>query len=161
MTVGSAAVRACCPACAMDIRDPFSRRYRYPFASCAACGPLAFEDRPCAACAAEGDGRRCYTCGPRAELVRTDGAACSFTSLSMLDDVDAVRTLVQRGQRVVVEDFDGLRLFHATDSPPATLPVTPLQLLILARIEREVPIAIVERPDLADWQLRLRPPSKE
>jgi hydrogenase maturation protein HypF len=89
---------AACPDCLAEMRDPASRRYRYPFTSCAACGPrftiatgfpyersrtsmAAF--RMCPECQAEYDspgGRRfhsqsisCPVCGPSLELRTVDG----------------------------------------------------------------------------------------
>ncbi len=105
---------ATCAACLAEIRDPFQRRFRYPFANCTDCGPRfsIVESVPydraktsmrafpmCEACAAEyadpADRRfhaqpvACHTCGPRAWLERLDGGAVSAEAFSMLDDVDA------------------------------------------------------------------------
>ena len=88
-----------CDECARELADPENRRYRYPFISCASCGPrysiitgLPY-DRPqttmrdfpmCGACADEyRQGRRrhaqtisCHDCGPQLLYRGTDGAAC-------------------------------------------------------------------------------------
>ena len=126
---------ATCPACAEEIRDPFSRRYRYPLTNCTHCGPRYTVvtdipwDRPnttiasftlCTDCQAEYEDetdRRyhaepiaCGRCGPNAEIVRTDGSPVSFATYSMLDDVDAARTLVQRGEIVAVKGLGGYQL---------------------------------------------------
>ena len=86
---------ATCADCLAEIRDPFDRRFRYPFTNCTNCGPrfsivegvpydrarTAMRAFPmCEACAAEyGDpaDRRfhaqpvaCHACGPRAWLER-------------------------------------------------------------------------------------------
>lgn len=124
-----------CLECTAEVADPFSRRYRYPFTNCTHCGPRFTIaqgipwDRPrttmagfelCPDCRAEyedeGDRRfhaqpiACGRCGPTARLVRTDGAPVSYATLSMLDDVDAVRTLLQRGQIVAVKGLGGYQL---------------------------------------------------
>ncbi len=87
-----------CPVCLAELRDPANRRYRYPFISCAECGPrhsiteaLPFDrgrttmvDFPlCADCLAEYSSpvdRRfhaqtmsCPRCGPRLVLMHLDG----------------------------------------------------------------------------------------
>lgn len=112
-----------CPDCAAEVFSPFERRYRYPFVSCTRCGP-ALPPRPveamCAACRREfedpGDrhfgapATACHACGPRARLVRNDGAEISFDQFSILDDVDAVATLIQRGEIVAVCGLQGFQL---------------------------------------------------
>jgi hydrogenase maturation protein HypF len=126
---------ATCPACSAEINDPFSRRYRYPFTNCTHCGPrfsivldLPY-DRGATTMAGFGmceDCRReyedetdrryhaqpiaCGRCGPKAELARTDGSPVSFATYSMLDDVDAVRTLLLRGEIVAVKGLGGYQL---------------------------------------------------
>lgn len=124
-----------CAACAEEIRDPFSRRYRYPFTCCTHCGPrfsilraLPYDRASttmagftmCVDCQAEYDDpsdRRyhaqpvaCGRCGPEATLVRTDGNPVSFASYSMLDDVDACRTLMLRGEIVAIKGLGGYQL---------------------------------------------------
>lgn len=126
---------ATCPECVREIFDPFGRRYRYPFTNCTHCGPRlsiiegipydrasttmrSFE--PCSACRAEYDNpadRRfhaqpiaCHACGPRAWLERADGAAIALDSLSTLDAVDAVCSLLQRGEIVAIKGLGGFQL---------------------------------------------------
>lgn len=126
---------ATCPECVKEIFDPFVRRYRYPFTNCTHCGPrLAIiqgipYDRSmttmrgftlCAACAAEygnPEDRRfhaqpiaCHVCGPRAWLERADGAAIALDTLTTLDDVDAVCSLLQRGHIVAIKGLGGFQL---------------------------------------------------
>ncbi|HEV7671897.1 MAG TPA: Sua5/YciO/YrdC/YwlC family protein [Thermoanaerobaculia bacterium] len=112
-----------CPDCLAEVLSPFERRYRYPFASCSVCGP-ALAPRPakemCAACRREFEdpndrhyaapATACHGCGPRARLVRNDGAEISFDQFSILDDVDAVATLIQRGEIVAVPAPTGFQL---------------------------------------------------
>lgn len=130
-----------CGACTAEVRDPSSRRYRYPFTTCTHCGPrfsivqaLPFDrsnttmrDFPlCPDCRREHEDeadRRyhaqpvaCGRCGPTARLVRTDGAPGGPAALSMLDDVDAARALLQRGEIVAVKGLGGYQLCcDATD----------------------------------------------
>lgn len=126
---------ATCPACADEIFDPFERRYRYPFANCTHCGPrltilhgipydrastamAAF--KMCQACRAEYENpadRRfhaqpiaCHACGPKAALVRVDGRAVSFDQHSMLDNVDAACSLIQKGEIVAIKGLGGYHL---------------------------------------------------
>lgn len=126
---------ALCPDCSAEIRDPFARRYRYPFATCTRCGPrftiitAVPYDRAsttmrgfvmCEDCRREFEDeadRRyhaqpiaCGRCGPAARLVRTDGAPVVSASLSMLDDVDAVKALLQRGEIVAIKGLGGYQL---------------------------------------------------
>lgn len=126
---------ATCPQCKSEIFDPLSRWYRYPFTNCTHCGPrlsivkaIPYDRRNtsmasfplCADCArAYGDvgDRRfhaqpvaCYACGPRAWLERSDGRAITSDMFSMLDDVDAVCTLLQRGEIVAIKGIGGIHL---------------------------------------------------
>jgi hydrogenase maturation protein HypF len=126
---------AICSACAEEIGDPFARRFRYPFANCTQCGPRLSiiqaipYDRSlttmapfpmCEACHGEycdpadrrfhAEAIACHACGPRAVLVRLDGRATSFDQHSMLDDVDAVCGLLQKGEIVAVKGLGGFQL---------------------------------------------------
>ena len=126
---------ALCPACAQEIVDPFSRRYRYPFTTCTHCGPRLSivnavpYDRAqttmrgfdlCPACDKEyrdpadrrfhAETTACQLCGPRARLIRLDGAAVHFEQHSMLDDVDAVCSLIQKGEIVAIKGLGGFHL---------------------------------------------------
>jgi hydrogenase maturation protein HypF len=126
---------ATCAACRAEVGDPRSRRYRYPFTNCTHCGPrftivtgvpydrsrttMASFPR-CAECQAEYDDesdRRyhaepiaCHRCGPRATLSRADGAAFAEHGVEPMDDVDAVATLLQRGEIVAVKALGGYHL---------------------------------------------------
>jgi hydrogenase maturation protein HypF len=126
---------AICPECAKEILDPFARRYRYAFTNCTHCGPRFSIIRSipydrgnttmaafvmCEACRAEfGDpaDRRfhaeaiaCHACGPKPRLLRLDGRAVSFDQHSMLDDVDAVCGLLQKGEIVAIKGLGGYQI---------------------------------------------------
>ena len=126
---------AICATCADEVLDPFTRRFRYPFTNCTHCGPRLsiVEQVPydratttmapfplCPACGAEyrdpadrrfhAEATACHVCGPRARLVRFDGAAFSYEQHSMLDDVDAAMSLIQKGEIVAIKALGGYQL---------------------------------------------------
>ncbi len=126
---------ATCSQCKQEIFDPFSRHYRYPFTNCTHCGPRLSIIRAipydrantsmatfpmCPACAKEYndvENRRfhaqpvaCHVCGPKAWLERADGKVISNSMFSMLDDVDAVCTLLQKGEIVAIKGLGGIHL---------------------------------------------------
>ncbi len=135
---------AICAECAREIVDPFARRFRYAFATCTHCGPrLSIVDAVpydrertamapfplCRDCHAEYDDpadRRfhaeataCHACGPRPRLIRLDGRPVSFEQFSMLDDVDAVATLLLRGEVVAIKGLGGYQLACDATDPAA------------------------------------------
>ncbi|MDZ8069418.1 MAG: carbamoyltransferase HypF [Nostoc sp. DedQUE08] len=126
---------ATCPQCQKEIFDPFSRFYRYPFTNCTHCGPRLSiicaipYDRcntsmsafaMCSECGKEYhdvENRRfhaqpvaCHVCGPAAWLERADGKSVTASMFSMLDDVDAVCTLLQKGEIVAIKGLGGIHL---------------------------------------------------
>ncbi len=126
---------ATCPDCLAEVRDPFARRFRYPFANCTNCGPRfsivegAPYDRArttmrafalCPDCAAEyGDptDRRfhaqpiaCHACGPKAWLEHLGGGAVSHDAFSMLDAVDAAGGALLKGHILAVKGIGGFHL---------------------------------------------------
>lgn len=126
---------ATCPACLAEIRDPFARRFRYPFTNCAHCGPRlsivrsAPYDRErttmaqfvmCDACRAEYEApsdRRfhaqpiaCHVCGPKVAIAKTGGGAVEFSAFSMLDDADAVAGMLLKGHVVAIKGLGGYHL---------------------------------------------------
>ena len=126
---------ATCAECLRETLDPFGRRFRYPFTNCTHCGPrLSITgaipyDRAsttmrgftmCAACAAEyrnpADRRfhaqpiACHACGPKAWLERADGRPYAIDTLTTLDAVDAVCSLLQRGEIVAIKGLGGFQL---------------------------------------------------
>ncbi|NJR24437.1 MAG: carbamoyltransferase HypF [Richelia sp. CSU_2_1] len=126
---------AICPQCLADIFDPDRRFYRYPFTNCTHCGPRLSiikaipYDRAhtsmaafpmCPTCRRDyedvGDRRfhaqpvACHKCGPKAWLERADGRAIVADLFSMLDEVDAVCTLLQRGEIVAIKGIGGIHL---------------------------------------------------
>ncbi|GCL43611.1 carbamoyltransferase HypF [Dolichospermum planctonicum] len=126
---------ASCPQCQKEIFDPFSRYFRYPFTNCTHCGPrltiiraipydrdnTSMANFPiCKECKREYqdvENRRfhaqpvaCFVCGPRAWLERADGKPVISDMFSMLDDVDAVCTLLQKGEIVAIKGLGGFHL---------------------------------------------------
>ncbi|MCC5605903.1 carbamoyltransferase HypF [Nostoc sp. CHAB 5834] len=126
---------AICPQCQKEILDPFSRFYRYPFTNCTHCGPRLSIIRAipydrcntsmsafviCPECANEYhdvENRRfhaqpvaCHVCGPTAWLERADGKSVTASMFSMLDDVDAVCTLLQKGEIVAIKGLSSIHL---------------------------------------------------
>ncbi|MHC5611805.1 MAG: carbamoyltransferase HypF [Nostoc sp.] len=135
---------ATCPQCQQEIFNPFSRYYRYPFTNCTHCGPRLSIIRAipydrcntsmsafaiCSECAKEYhdvENRRfhaqpvaCHACGPTAWLERADGKSVTASMFSMLDDVDAVCTLLQKGEIVAIKGLGGIHLAcDATQETP-------------------------------------------
>ncbi len=130
-----AADAATCPQCLQEIFDPFSRFYRYPFTNCTHCGPRLSIIRGipydrcntsmsafvmCPECTNEYHdvaNRRfhaqpvaCHICGATAWLERADGKSVTASMFSMLDDVDAVCTLLQKGEIVAIKGLGGIHL---------------------------------------------------
>ena len=126
---------ATCENCKQEIFDPLSRYYRYPFTNCTHCGPrlsiinaIPYDRNntsmakfaKCPQCSkeyADIDNRRfhaqpvaCYTCGPQAWLERADGKPVTAAMFSMLDDIDAVCTLLQKGEIVAIKGLGGIHL---------------------------------------------------
>ncbi|MBO1062572.1 MAG: carbamoyltransferase HypF [Aphanizomenon flos-aquae CP01] len=126
---------ASCPQCQREIFDPFSRYFRYPFTNCTHCGPrltiiraipydrnnTSMANFPmCKQCEREYEdveNRRfhaqpvaCFVCGPRAWLERADGKPMISDMFSMLDDVDAVCTLLQKGEIIAIKGLGGFHL---------------------------------------------------
>jgi hydrogenase maturation protein HypF len=126
---------ATCPQCQQEIFDFYSRWYRYPFTNCTHCGPRLSIIRTipydrcntsmaafsmCPECAKEYndvENRRfhaqpiaCHVCGPKAWLERADGKPITASMFSMLDDVDAVCTLLQKGEIVAIKGIGGIHL---------------------------------------------------
>jgi hydrogenase maturation protein HypF len=124
-----------CRACAEEVVSRSRRRFRYPFAQCSNCGPrysvakqapyeranTAFAPfEPCAACTAEyNDPTKrhfraetivCPRCGPQARLIRFDRRPVPFEQHSLLDDVDAACSVIQKGEIVAIKGMGGYQL---------------------------------------------------
>jgi len=131
---------AMCPECRRDLHDPHDRRYRYPFTSCAACGPrysildgLPFDRERtvmrafplCDACLAEyldPDDRRfhaqtmaCPRCGPRVSLLGADGQLRAREEDALL----GARRALRDGQIVALKGLGGFQLLVDATSPRA------------------------------------------
>jgi len=126
---------AICEGCAAETLDPFARRFRYPFTNCTHCGPrlsiienipydrettVMREFEMCDECRSEYENpvdRRfhaqpiaCFKCGPKAWLKRSDGKSLAVEAFTMLDDVDAACTLIQRGKIIAIKGLGGFQL---------------------------------------------------
>ncbi|MEM9922767.1 MAG: carbamoyltransferase HypF [Cyanobacteria bacterium P01_D01_bin.50] len=126
---------ATCENCKQEIFDPLNRYYRYPFTNCTHCGPrfsiisaIPYDRHNtsmaafamCPLCSKEYEdieNRRfhaqpvaCYTCGPQTWLERADSKPVTASMFSMLDDIDAVCTLLQKGQIVAIKGLGGIHL---------------------------------------------------
>ena len=126
---------ATCLPCKQEIFDPLSRYYRYPFTNCTHCGPrfsiigaIPYDRHNtsmaafamCPQCSKEYEdieNRRfhaqpvaCYTCGPQTWLERADRKPVTASMFSMLDDVDAVCTLLQKGEIIAIKGLGGIHL---------------------------------------------------
>ncbi|MBN1947014.1 MAG: carbamoyltransferase HypF [Bradymonadales bacterium] len=119
-----------CQDCREEIADPADRRYRYPFTTCALCGPrftIARDipyDRPrttmaafamCPQCKGElesVEGRRfgahtnaCSVCGPRLTLLRADGQP-----LDAVDPLLSAAAALKEGLTIAVKGLGGFHL---------------------------------------------------
>src|SRR5262249_3990653 len=74
-----------CEACLAEYRSPADRRFHAE--------PIA-----------------CHDCGPHLSLLRLDGEAVSFDQHSLLDDVDAARQLIERGDIIAIKGLGGYQL---------------------------------------------------
>ena len=125
---------AICNDCLREVLDPKDRRYRYPFNSCAYCGPrfsmmystpydrenTAMRDFPlCDACKREyydpndirrfdAQGISCPTCGPRLVLKTIDGEVIEG------DPIVEAAKLVEEGKIVAIKGIGG---FHIAANP--------------------------------------------
>jgi len=158
---------AVCEACREETLSPFERRFRYPFTNCTHCGPRFSivksvpYDRAnttmssfdlCEDCSGEYSDfqdRRfhaqpvaCHICGPKAWLEHLGEGIVTFDMHSMLDDVDAVCSLLQKGEIVAIRGIGGFHL--ACDATNETAVET-----LRARKKRDAkPFALMAR-DLA------------
>ena len=131
---------ATCHKCLEDIYNPLSRRYRYPFTTCAQCGPrfsitLRFPyDRlnttmhqftPCNECQQEYDDpsdRRfhaetiaCHACGPQVELWNREGKFLTQREEALHVATDIVR----HGGTLAVKGLGGFQLWVDAESSKA------------------------------------------
>ena len=123
--------RVTCADCQDDIRDPTNRRYRYPFTTCAACGPrysivdaLPYDRARtamagftmCAACRLEyenpadrrfhAETQACPDCGP--SLVYQDGDGVNLATCN--DALDAAAADLTAGRIVALKGLGGFQL---------------------------------------------------
>lgn len=126
---------ATCADCLAEIRSPFERRYRYPFANCTNCGPrfsivtAAPYDRakttmapfdlcgPCSDEYTQPSDRRfhaqpvaCGRCGPNIWIEKLGRGTVNLEAFSMLDDVDATGGMILNGHIVAIRGLGGVHL---------------------------------------------------
>ncbi len=172
---------ATCEACQAEIFDPLSRWYRYPFTNCTHCGPrlsliqqlpydrantsmAAFDLCPnCQQDYQDPLNRRfhaqptaCHICGPKAWLERADGKPVTASMFSMLDDVDAVCTLIQRGEIVAIKGLGGFHL--ACDATNEEV----VQKLRQRKRRPDKPLALMARNiEIIEQYCKVTPPERE
>ncbi len=126
---------AICDACRQEIIDPASRRYRHALNNCNSCGPRAAIQHSaiwarqhtanapfplCNECSREyrdplnrrfhSEGINCARCAPQPQLERVDGRGFALESFTNLDAVDAVASLLMRGEIVAIQGITGFHL---------------------------------------------------
>jgi hydrogenase maturation protein HypF len=133
---------ATCEECLRELLDPHDRRYRYPFISCANCGPRFTivrgvpYDRPlttmagfpmCARCRAEyedpadrrfhAEPNACPACGPSLSLLRADGRRVLRGVLGQAvgDPVRAAAEALLNGRILAVKGLGGFHLACRAD----------------------------------------------
>jgi hydrogenase maturation protein HypF len=140
-----AADLAPCDACLAELRDPVSRRYRYPFISCTRCGPrysiasaepftrahTTLATFPlCPSCQREftdpSDRRfhaetiSCPACGPRLRLLASNGEPL-VTASRPADPITATADLLNAGAIVALQGVGGFQLLvKATNTKAVT-----------------------------------------
>lgn len=126
-----------CGECSRELADPKNRRYRYPYISCASCGPrfsimdsLPYdrenttmrEFRMCGSCAEEyRSGRRrhaqtisCHDCGPQLLYKGRDGSSCEKEEALKLGV-----TLLKQGAVLALKGVGGYQFVCSPFNPEA------------------------------------------
>ncbi len=143
-TTGVRPDTAPCADCVAEIFDPENRRFRHALNSCNSCGPRAsIQQRsiwarahttnaplpPCPGCELEfgtasdrrfhSEGINCPACAPPPVLSRTDHRTFALEALTSFDAVDAVASLIQRGELVAVQGVTGFHIACDARNPDA------------------------------------------